>query len=177
MLPKFSLSFLKDNPEIMNHPYYNAYFKATSPETREEFWAEQAKMVDWYKFPTKILDDSNPPFYRWFKDGQLNTCYNCIDRHLPTQGDKIGLIYDSAVTKTSKTFTWKEMYENISKFAGVLKNHGVQKGDRIIIYMPMIPEAIFAQLACARIGAIHSVVFGGFAAKELASRIVDAEPK
>ena len=159
------------------NPYEEAHRKSIDPSTMEEFWAEHAKMIDWYKFPSKILDRSNAPFYSWFKDGLMNTSYNCIDRHLPTLGDKPAIIHESPLTNSSKSYSWKEMHDIVARFASVLIKHGINKGDRVIIYMPMIPEAIFAKLACARIGAIHSFVFGGFAAKELASRINDAKAK
>jgi len=144
----------------------------------EKFWGEAAKQIHWYKPYTKILDDSRKPFYRWFVGGQLNTCYNALDRHVESgRGNQAALIYDSPVTDTIATFTYKEMLEKVSIFAGALQKYGIQKGDRVIIYMPMIPEAPVAMLACARIGAIHSVVFGGFAPNELAIRIDDAKPK
>jgi len=144
----------------------------------EGFWADAAKEIDWYKPAEKILDDSNIPFYRWFEGGELNTCYNALDRHVENgRGDQPALIYDSPVTNSKKTFTYSELTETVASFAGALTKLGVVKGDRVIVYMPMIPEAAVAMLACARIGAIHSVVFGGFAAKELATRINDAKPK
>ncbi|MEZ5671916.1 MAG: AMP-binding protein [Thiotrichaceae bacterium] len=143
----------------------------------DEFWAEAAQAIHWYKQPTKILDDSRKPFYRWFADGELNTCYNALDRHVEAgRGEQLAVIYDSPVTQTIKKITYQQMRDEVAKFAGVLRNLGVQKGDRVIIYMPMIPEALFGMYACARIGAIHSVVFGGFASKELATRINDAKP-
>ena len=144
----------------------------------ENFWAEAANDVFWFKKPTKILNKSNPPFYKWFEDGVTNTCYNALDIHIDNgHGDKTALIYDSPITGNKSQFTFKELRQKVSKFAGALKNQGVQKGDRVIIYMPMIPEAVVAMLACARIGAIHSVVFGGFASNELASRIDDSKAK
>lgn len=143
----------------------------------EAFWGDAAKAIHWYKPPTKILDDSRPPFYRWFVDGELNTCYNVLDRHVEDgRGNQLALIYDSPVTDTIKTFTYSQLRDTVAKFAGALRNQGVQKGDRVIVYMPMVPEALMAMFACARIGAIHSVVFGGFAARELATRINDAKP-
>ncbi|MGE0084377.1 MAG: propionyl-CoA synthetase [Desulfococcaceae bacterium] len=144
----------------------------------DTFWAKAAEDVHWYKKWDKVLDDSNKPFYRWFTGGQLNTCYNALDLHIERgRGDKIAIIYDSPVTDTIKKYTYTQLRDEVAKFAGALKDQGVVKGDRVIIYMPMIPEAAIAMLACARIGAIHSVVFGGFAAKELATRINDAKPK
>lgn len=125
-----------------------------------------------------MLDDSNEPFYRWFAGGETNTCYNAVDLHVDEgQGDQPAIIYDSPVTNTITTYTYLDLKDQVARFAGVLKDRGVTKGDRVIIYMPMIPQAVFAMLACARIGAIHSVVFGGFAAHELATRINDAKPK
>jgi propionyl-CoA synthetase len=142
------------------------------------FWAEAAADIDWLKRWDRVLDDSNPPFYRWFSGGSLNTCWNCLDRHVERgRGDQLALIYDSPVTQTIKRYTYRELRDEVARFAGALAGLGVGKGDRVIIYMPMIAEALVAMLACARLGAIHSVVFGGFAAKELKSRIDDAKPK
>jgi propionyl-CoA synthetase len=143
----------------------------------DAFWGEAAKDIDWYTAPTVVLDDSNPPFYHWFPDGVLNTCFNALDRHVRNgRGDQAALIYDSPVTGTQRRLTYRELLEEVARFAGVLRGLGVSKGDRVIVYMPMIPEALVAMLACARIGAVHSVVFGGFAAPELATRIDDAAP-
>ncbi|KUI31975.1 propionate--CoA ligase [Mycobacterium sp. GA-2829] len=143
----------------------------------EKFWAEAAQAVTWTREPTRILDDTNPPFYRWFPDGELNTCANALDRHVDGgRGDQTALIYDSPVTGTKATFTYRELLDRTARFAGALRGLGVGKGDRVVIYMPMVPEALIAMLACARLGAIHSVVFGGFAAHELAARIDDARP-
>ena len=142
------------------------------------FWSEAAEEVSWIKTWDKVIDTSNPPFYRWFQGGVMNTCYNAVDLHVETgRADQAALIHDSPVTDTVKTFTYRELRDEISAFAGALANHGVIKGDRVIIYMPMVPEAVIAMLACARLGAIHSVVFGGFAANELAVRIDDCEPR
>ena len=143
------------------------------------FWGEAAEQISWYKKWDKVLDDSNKPFYRWFTGGIVNTCYNAIDRHVEAgHGERTAVIYDSPVTgNTVKKFSYKELLDIVSRFAGVLKGLGVGKGDRVIVYMPMVPEALFAMLACARIGAVHSVVFGGFASNELAVRINDAKPK
>jgi propionyl-CoA synthetase len=142
------------------------------------FWAEAAEAIDWYTKPCKILDTANPPFYRWFSDGVLNTCYNALDRHADGgRGEQLALIYDSPVTGIQRQYTYRELRDETAKFAGVLAGLGVAKGDRVVIYMPMIPEAVIAMLACARLGAVHSVVFGGFAASELAARIDDAQPK
>jgi propionyl-CoA synthetase len=149
-----------------------------SIEDPEGFWGEVAGAIDWLKPWDRVLDASKPPFYRWFAGAQLNTCWNCLDRHVAGgRGDQAALIYDSPVTQTVRSFTYREMRDAVAKVAGALKGLGVAKGDRVIIYMPMVPEAVFAMLACARLGAIHSVVFGGFASKELATRIDDAKPK
>lgn len=142
------------------------------------FWLKAAKGIDWIKSPTQALDASAAPVYRWFPDSELNTCFNAVDRHVMAgRGNQAALIYDSAMTGTKKTLTYSQLLEDVSLFAGALVHQGITKGDRVIIYMPMIPEAVIAMLACARIGAIHSVVFGGFAANELAVRIDDASPK
>ena len=147
----------------------------TDPDT---FWADAAADVHWYQKWHKVLDDSNPPFYRWFSGGQVNSCYNALDLHVVNgRSHQLALIYDSPVTGTSQQYTYQQLRDEVARFAGVLAGQGVQKGDRVIIYMPMVPEAVIAMLACARIGAIHSVVFGGFAANELATRIDDARPK
>ena len=144
----------------------------------ENFWKEAADDIFWFKKPTKILNKSNPPFYKWFEDGVTNTCYNTLDIHIDQgKGNKTALIYDSPITGNKSKFTYEELRSKVSKFAGALVNQGVKKGDRVIIYMPMIPEAVITMLACARIGAIHSVVFGGFASNELASRIDDSKAK
>ena len=144
----------------------------------ESFWGDAARAIDWYREPSVILDRSNPPFYRWFSDGELNTCENALDRHVRDgRGDQAALIYDSPVTGTSRRYTYRELLDQVARFAGVLQGLGVTKGDRVVVYLPMIPEAAIAMLACARIGAVHSVVFGGFAAPELAARIDDAAPK
>ena len=139
---------------------------------REGFWGEAAKAIEWYREPTVVLDDSNPPFYRWFPGGVLNTCFNALDRHVRNgRGGQPALIYDSPVTGTCRVLTYRQLVEEVARFGGVLRGLGVGAGDRVIIYMPMIPEAVVAMLGCARIGAVHSVVFGGFAAHELAVRI------
>jgi propionyl-CoA synthetase len=142
------------------------------------FWAQAAEAIDWVSKPTAILDDSAKPIYRWFPGGEVNTAWNCLDRHvLAGRGDQDALIYDSPVTNTKTRFTYAQLLAKVAELAGALAARGIEKGDRVIIYMPMVPEAVFAMLACARLGAIHSVVFGGFAAKELATRIDDAKPK
>jgi propionyl-CoA synthetase len=142
------------------------------------FWAKAAEEIDWYKKWDAVLDDSNPPFYRWFPGAEVNTCYNAIDRHVERgRADQLAIIYDSPVTNSVRKYTYRELQNEVARFAGALGNQGVTKGDRVIVYMPMVPEALIVMLACARIGAIHSVVFGGFAANELATRIDDAKPK
>ena len=157
--------------------YYRDIYKSWKND-HLKFWGEQAKAIAWEKKPKKILDDSNSPFYKWFPDGTLNTCYNAIDRHvLSGRGEQDAIIYDSPVTNTKKRITYSQLQYQVSQFAGALIKLGVIKGDRVIIYMPMIPEALVAMLACARIGAVHSVVFGGFASNELAVRIDDCKPK
>ena len=144
----------------------------------EGFWMDQAKAIDWVTPPTKALDDSNAPLYRWFTDAEVNTCYNAVDRHVENgRGEQAAIIYDSPITDTKREITYAELQTRVASLAGALRAKGVEKGDRVIIYMPMIPEALEAMLACARLGAIHSVVFGGFAANELAVRIDDATPK
>jgi len=142
------------------------------------YWKEQAKAIDWFKFPENILSKDEEELYRWYKGGQLNTCYLALDYHVNNgRAAQTALIYDSPVTNTRQSYTYQELLDETAKFAGVLKKLGVEKGDRVIIYMPMIPQVVFAMLACARLGAVHSVVFGGFAAHELAIRIDDAKPK
>jgi len=149
-----------------------------SLDNPQEFWAEAAAAIDWDAKWSRVLDDSNAPFYRWFTGGRLNTCHNALDRHVDGgRADQAALIYDSPLTDSQRTFTYRELRDETALFAGVLAANGIGKGDRVIIYMPMIPEAIIAVMACARIGAVHSVVFGGFAANELATRIDDAKPK
>ena len=144
----------------------------------EKFWMEQAKAIDWDVAPSKALNDTNAPLYEWFTDAKVNTCYNAIDRHVANgRADQAAIIYDSPVTDTKETITYAALKDRVASLAGALKAKGVTKGDRVIIYMPMIPQALEAMLACARLGAIHSVVFGGFAANELAVRIDDATPK
>ena len=161
----------------MSNSSYNEVY-ARWLDAPESFWAEMAEGIHWYKKWDKVLDASRPPFYRWFTGGIVNTCYNALDRHVEQgRGNQPALIYDSPVTGTIKSFRYRELLDDVARFAGVLVRQGVQKGDRVIIYMPMVPEAVIAMLACARVGVVHSVVFGGFAAHELASRINDAQPK
>jgi len=156
---------------------YEQVFKK-SIEQPEEFWAEAAEGIDWYKKWDTVLESSNPPMYRWFVGGELNTCYNAVDRHVQGgRGDQVAIIHDSPVTSTIRKITYKELLDQVARFAGVLRGQGVEKGDTVIVYMPMIPEAVVAMLACARLGAVHSVVFGGFAANELAIRIDHAQPR
>ena len=152
---------------------------ARSINDPDGFWAEAAEDIVWIKKWDKVLDDSNKPFYRWFTGGVVNTCYNALDRHVDEgNGDRLAVIYDSPVTdNTVRKYTYAQLRDEVAKFAGVLKGLGVEKGDRVIVYMPMVPEALIAMLACARLGAVHSVVFGGFASNELAVRINDAKPK
>src|SRR6266536_1295103 len=141
------------------------------------FWGEAARAIDWYERPAAVLDSSAAPFYRWFAGGVINTCFNAVDRHVRDgRGDQPALIYDSPVTGVGRVLTYSELLDEVARFAGVLRGLGVAAGERVIIYLPMIPEAVVAMLACARIGAVHSVVFGGFAAHELALRIDDAQP-
>ena len=142
------------------------------------FWGEAASLIDWVTPPTTVLDDADPPFYRWFPGARLNVCFNALDRHVVHgRADQTALIYDSPVTDTKTSYTYAQLLDLVARFAGVLRDLGVGKGDRVVIYLPMVPAAVIAMLACARIGAVHSVVFGGFAPAELAARIEDAEPK
>ncbi|NNL74301.1 MAG: propionyl-CoA synthetase [Silicimonas sp.] len=144
----------------------------------EGFWIEAAEAIDWDRKPTKALDSSKAPLYEWFPDGMVNTCWNAVDRHVANgRGDQTAILYDSPITGAKATVSYAELKDKVASLAGALARQGVTKGDRVIIYMPMIPEALVAMLACARLGAIHSVVFGGFAASELAVRIDDAQPK
>ncbi|MBD7993708.1 AMP-binding protein [Arthrobacter sp. Sa2CUA1] len=150
---------------------------AASSEDPEKFWLNAAALVDWDVPPARALDDSRPPFYRWFPDGRLNTSFNALDRHvLAGHGNRTALVYDSAMLGTTRTYTYAELLAEVETFAGVLHSQGIRAGDRVVIYLPMIPEAVIAMLATARLGAVHSVVFGGFAAAELAARIDDARP-
>ena len=160
----------------MKQSYDDLY--ARSFKERDRFWAEAADAIYWDRRWERIFDDSRPPFYRWFAGGQLNTCYNALDFHVDRgRGKQLALIYDSPVTNTLRTYTYASLRDEVARFAGALRAQGIVRGDRVLIYMPMVPEAVIGMLACARIGAIHSVVFGGFAAKELATRIDDARPK
>ncbi|MCW2716728.1 propionyl-CoA synthetase [Pseudonocardia sp.] len=156
---------------------YEDVFRSSTDDP-EAFWLKAAESIDWHVAPTRALDASNPPFYRWFPDGELNVCHNALDRHVDAgRGEQAALVYDSPVTDTRRTYTYAQLRDEVAAFAGVLVAQGVGHGDRVVVYMPMVPEALVAMLACARIGAVHSVVFGGFAPKELAVRIDDAAPK
>src|SRR3990172_9278785 len=151
---------------------------AESVRDPASFWAEAAQHIDWFSRWDRVLDDARPPFYRWFSGATLNTCYNAVDRHVEAgHGARIALIYDSPVTGTQASYTFAELKDAVAKLAGALHDLGVRRGDAVVIYMPMVPQAVFAMLACARLGAVHSVVFGGFAAHELAARIDDCRPK
>ena len=152
-------------------------FHRRSIVERDAFWAEQARLVDWEQTPQVICDYSRPPFARWFADGTTNLCHNAVDRHLPERSAQPALIYVSTETGEERTYTFADLHREVQSMAAILQALGVVKGDRVLIYMPMVPQAVFAMLACARIGAIHSVVFGGFASVSLASRIDDARPK
>jgi propionyl-CoA synthetase len=155
---------------------YDVYRR--SLDDPESFWGEAAAAIDWDEPWDRVLDDSRAPFYRWFSGGRMNTCYNAVDRHVEGgRADQRALIYDSPVTESIASFTYRELRDAVAQVAGALRAQGVETGDRVIVYMPMVPEAVIAMLACARIGAVHSVVFGGFAANELATRIDDAKPK
>src|SRR5512145_2136970 len=150
---------------------------ARSLERPEEFWAAAATAIHWERRWDRVFDDTRPPFYRWFTGGVLNTCYNAVDLHVDRgRGKQRALVYDSPVTDAVRAFTYAQLQDEVARCAGALARLGVSRGDRIIIYMPMVPEAVIAMLACARIGAVHSVVFGGFAPRELAARIDDARP-
>src|SRR4051812_43134784 len=151
-------------------------FHQRSIQDREAFWAEQARLVHWHKPFSKVLDYSRPPFARWFVGGRLNLCHNAVDRHLAARADQPALIYISTETGAQATYTYRALHDEVNRCAALLRAQGVARGERVLLYMPMIPEAVFAMLACVRLGAIHSVVFGGFAAASLATRIDDARP-
>lgn len=160
----------------MSENYNDVYRK--SLENPKDFWAEAASSINWTKGWEKVLDDSNPPFYKWFAGAETNTCFNAVDRHVEAgRGNCTALIFDSAMTGNKQAITYKELQEKVARFAGVLVKQKINAGDRVIIYMPMVPEAVVAMLGCARVGAIHSVVFGGFAPQELATRIDDSGAK
>ena len=156
--------------------YKDAYRRSLGDP--DGFWAEAALGIDWVRAPGQVLDRSRPPFYRWFPDGVLNTCHNALDRHVAAgRGEHLALVYDSPVTGTVTRYTYARLLDEVARFAGALAGLGVRAGDRVVLYMPMVPEAVVAMLACARLGAVHSVVFGGFAPAELALRIDDAAPR
>lgn len=156
---------------------YDKQFRR-SLDDPEGFWLEAAEAIDWTRAPTRALDSAGAPLYRWFPDGELNTSYNALDRHVEAgNGERTALIWDSPVTGSVRRYTYAELRDEVATFAGALASLGVAKGDRVLIYMPMVPEAVIAMLSSARLGAVHSVVFGGFAPKELAARISDAKPK
>ncbi len=154
-----------------------ADFHRRSITDRDAFWTEEARRIDWHRPFDQVLDYSNPPFAKWFVGGETNLCHNAIDRHLAARGDQPALVYISTETNTEKSFTYRELHAEVNRCAAIIAAQGVGRGDRVLLYMPMIPEAAFAMLACARLGAVHSVVFGGFAAASCASRIDDAKPK
>jgi propionyl-CoA synthetase len=160
----------------MSTPQHYADFHRRSIDERDAFWAEQAQLVDWKKPFDRVCNYDNPPFARWFEGGLTNLCHNAVDRHLKDRADQNALIFVSTETDVERTYSFRELHAEVQRMAAILKAQGVCKGDRVLIYMPMIAEAAFAMLACARIGAIHSVVFGGFASHSLASRIEDASP-
>ena len=144
----------------------------------DAFWMDAAQAIDWDRMPSKALFDENAPLYEWFSDGLVNTCHNAVDRHVEAgNGDRTAIIYDSPITGRKEKISFAELQTRVARLAGALKQQGLEKGDRVIIYMPMVPQALEAMLACARLGAVHSVVFGGFASNELAVRIDDAKPK
>ena len=160
----------------MSSRYEDAYRRSLADP--EGFWAEAAAAVDWDKPWERVLDASNPPFYRWYRGGRMNTCWNALDRHVAQgRGEQAALIYDSPMAGVQQRWSFRALRDEVAQLAGALAAAGVEKGDRVLIYMPMVPESAMAMLACARLGAIHSVVFGGFAAPELAARIEDAHPK
>ena len=152
-------------------------FHERSVKDPQGFWAEQAQLVDWHKPYSQVLDYSKPPFAKWFVGGKINLCHNAVDRHLKDRANQQALIAISTETDQEQVYTFAQLHAEVNRMAAILKANGVAKGDRVLIYMPMIAEACFAMLACARLGAIHSVVFGGFASHSLASRIDDAKPK
>ena len=154
---------------------YTAFYRR-SLDQRDAFWTEQAALIDWHRPFERVLDYSRPPFARWFVGGLTNLCHNAVDRHLRSRGEQKALVYISTETGQQRAYTYRELHREVNRFAAVLRGLGVHKGDRVLVYMPMVAEAIFAMLACARLGAVHSVVFGGFASASLASRIDDARP-
>src|SRR3954454_18977364 len=169
------LGVLANSGDAMAGVYDEIYARSLSDPAG--FWGEAAAEISWFRPYETVLDTSRSPFTSWFRGGQLNTCSNALDRHLESRGHQPALVYVSVVTDTVRAYTYAELTDATARFAGALRRLGVSKGDRVVIYMPMVPEAVIAMLACARLGAIHSVVFGGFAATELATRIDDAQPK
>src|SRR5438874_2454941 len=160
----------------MKSVYEETYARSLADPTG--FWAAAAEDLYWDRRWDRVFDDARPPYYRWFTGGMLNTCYNALDLHVDRgRGKQRALVYDSPVTDTIRVFTYAELRDAVARLAGALRRQGIAQGDRVIIYMPMVPEAVMAMLACARIGAVHSVVFGGFAPNELAKRIDDARPR
>src|SRR4051812_36855806 len=151
-------------------------FHRRSIQDRDSFWTEQAKLIHWQRPFQKVLDYSNPPFARWFVGGETNLCHNAVDRHLASRGDQKALVWISTEVDQTRTLTYRELHAEVNRVASMMQSLGVKRGERVIIYLPNMPEAVFAILACARLGAIHSVVFGGFAAASLAARIDDARP-
>ena len=156
-------------------PAYRDFYKR-SVEDPQGFWTEQARLVDWHKPFTSVLEYDKPPFRSWFKGGEINLCHNAVDRHLAARSSQAALVWISTEVDQTRSFTYAQLHDEVNRFAAMLRELGVGKGDRVLIYMPMIPEAVFAMLATVRLGAIHSVVFGGFAAASLAARIDDAQP-
>src|ERR1700732_3649380 len=161
----------------MTKPIGSIEFCRRALDQRESFWAEQAKSIHWQKPFQRVCDLSKPPFAKWFVGGETNLCYNAIDRHLPLRANQPALHYISSEIDAEKSFTYRELYDEVCSFSAVLQSLGLQRGDRVIIYLPMIPEAVFAMLSCVRLGLVHSVVFAGFAPTSLATRIVDAEAR
>src|ERR1700687_3472885 len=157
-------------------PSYREFYRR-SIDDPQGFWADEAQRIDWHRPFTTVLDDSRAPFRAWFVGGETNLCHNALDRHLRARGEQAALVWISTEVNEERVFTYGELYDEVNRCAAILKSLGVAKGDRILIYMPMIPEAVFAMLATVRLGAIHSVVFGGFAPASLAARIDDARPK
>ena len=151
-------------------------FHRRSIDEREKFWDEEAKLVDWHRPYKSVLDYSRPPFARWFVGGETNLCHNAVDRHLATRAEQKALVWISTEVDKTQSYTYRQLHAEVNRVAAMIRSLGVKQGDRVIIYLPNMPEAVFAILACARLGAIHSVVFGGFAAASLAARIDDARP-
>ncbi|XP_022243888.1 acyl-CoA synthetase short-chain family member 3, mitochondrial-like, partial [Limulus polyphemus] len=180
-MPRVDLRETADKSLSKGQPFYSQEYQQHFESARddpESFWAEAAQEITWYKQWDTVLDNKNPPFAKWFPGGLLNVCHNAVDRHVDAGlGDRLAIIHDSPVTNTVRFITYRQLQDQVSSLAGTFAQWNIRRGDRVVIYMPMIPEAIIAMLACARIGAIHSVVFGGFAARELAIRMNHTEPK